>query len=404
MSSEIPDRLHDYSRFIKLEKKSKAPKVGPDGPFYGATDSELQKWIQSGGNVGLNLGQLVVLDVDHDKFETIANKILPDTFTVRSGGGGEHRYYRSEWSGRRQFSEGGTDIGSVRSGNWYVVVPPSIHDKTENRYTVLHDKPIHPVPEIQIQDFLAEVSEETDSQHSGGRAAAGCVGSSSIPEIPEKYPEKPASWETAKNWLLANDLLKSLNRTSSSDWSGLEFKIAKCLAEGGFSESAISDALSRLHHNSKWHSRDSDYRTRTVRKSIVAACNDSYVSFSNSGDMDDNTSESRKTEESGKGRTLQGGESKMVDFTEKESVLAKESDDEGSTAVKAVKVEGYDPDDDSNFDFVSIRKGSLQERETADGDSALVVDIDDTNGKSVGAVDDLDVVIEALEQLQSEME
>jgi hypothetical protein len=92
----------------------------------------------------------------------------------------------------------------------------------------------------------------------------------------------------------------------------------------------------------------------------------------------------------------------MVDFNEKESVLAKESNDEGSTAVKAVKVEGHDGSD--SFEFVSLRKGNLRERETADGDRALVVDIDDTNGKSVGSPDDLDVVIDSLKQLQDELE
>ena len=94
----------------------------------------------------------------------------------------------------------------------------------------------------------------------------------------------------------------------------------------------------------------------------------------------------------------------MTDFNDKEEVLAKESNDEGATAVKAVKIEGYDPSDDSEFEFVSLRKGNLRERETADGDSALVVDIDDTNGKSVGSPADLDVVIEALQQLKDELE
>jgi hypothetical protein len=92
----------------------------------------------------------------------------------------------------------------------------------------------------------------------------------------------------------------------------------------------------------------------------------------------------------------------MVDFNEKESVLAKESNAEGSTAVKAVKVEGQDGSD--NFEFVSLRKGNLRERETADGDKALIVDIDDTNGSSVGSPEDLEVVIEALEKLKEELE
>jgi len=397
----IPEQLQSYSRFIKLKAESKAPKVSPEGPFYSADDPELESWIQNGGNVGLNLGELVALDVDSDRFRQIAENSLPDTFSVRTGSGGEHRYYRSEWSGKRQFSNGDTDLGSVRSGNWYTVVPPSIHDETGNEYTVLHDRQIQPVPEMQIQDFLAEISEETNSQHSGG-AGGGCVGSSSIPQIPPEYPNQSAEWSTLQNWLSANGLLEALNQTVSSDWSGLEFKICKCLAEGGFSEASISDALDRLNHNSKWHSRGSDYKTRTVRNAITAAVNDPYVDFSETGDMTGNTVESRKTDSGGTSPRKDGGEFDMVDFNEKESVLAKESNAEGSTAVKAVKVEGQDGSD--NFEFVSLRKGNLRERETADGDKALIVDIDDTSGNSVGSPDDLETVIEALQQLKDELD
>jgi hypothetical protein len=117
--------------------------------------------------------------------------------------------------------------------------------------------------------------------------------------------------------------------------------------------------------------------------------------------MTGNTVESRKTESGEESTGFRGGDN-MVDFNDTESVLAKESNDEGSTAVKAVKVEGKDGNDE--FEFVSLRKGSLRQRETADGDTALVVDIDDTNGNSVGSPDDLDVVIDALEQLKEELE
>lgn len=398
----IPEQLQSYSRFIKLEHESKAPEVSPEGPFYSANDPELQNWIQNGGNVGLNLGELVALDVDSDRFRQIAENSLPDTFSVRTGSGGEHRYFRSEWSGKRQFKDGDSDLGSVRSGNWYTVVPPSIHDETGNEYTVLHDRQIQPIPEMQIQDFLTEISEETNSQHSGGGAGGGCVGSSSIPQIPSEYPNRDAQWSQMQKWLFANGMLESLNRVASSDWSGLEFKIAKCLAEGGFSETSISDVLDRLSHKSKWHSRDSDYKTRTVRNAITAAVNDPYIDFSETGDMTGNTVESRKTDSGGTSPRKDGGEFDMVDFNEKESVLAKESNAEGSTAVKAVKVEGQDGSD--NFEFVSLRKGNLRERETADGDKALIVDIDDTDGNSVGSPDDLETVIEALQQLKEELE
>lgn len=403
--SEIPAQLHGLGRFIKIEPEGKAPEDSPEGPFFDYDNSELAAWINSGGNVGLNLGELVAIDIDSQEFLHLVNEFLPTTFTVQSGGGGSHRYYRSDWSGRSQFSADETDMGSLRSGNWYTVIPPSIHP-TGEPYRVLQDTDIVPVPSEALSDLVesSRIKFGQPTQPGGGGDPGGGGGGSvgGIPSVPSEYPQKEATWSTARKWLSANGLLKSLNRTTSSDWSGLEFKLAKCLAEGGFSEKTISDALDRLHHNSKWYNRGSDYRTRTVRKAIVAAVNDPYVDYSDTGDMTGNTVESRKTEESGEGRTLSGGEDKMTNFTETESVLAKESDDEGSTAVKAVKVEGKDGEDE--FSFVSLRKGKLRERETADGGTALVVDIDDTNGSSIGSPDDLDVLIDALEQLKEELD
>jgi hypothetical protein len=397
----IPEQLRSYSRFIKLEPESKAPKVSPEGPFYSADDPELENWIQNGGNVGLNLGELVALDVDSDRFRQIAENSLPDTFSVRTGSGGEHRYYRSEWSGKRQFSNGDTDLGSVRSGNWYTVVPPSIHDETGNEYTVLHDRQIQPVPEIQIQDFLAEISEETDSQHSGG-GAAGCVGSSSIPQIPSEYPNQSVEWTALRRWLSANGLLESLNRTASSDWSGLEFMLAKCLAEGGFSETDISDALDRLHHKSKWHSRGSDYQTRTVRKAIVAAVNDPHIDFSETGDMTGSTVESRKTEESGKGRTLRGGVLDMVDDNVSNHVTVKN----GSGVVRSGLVEVQT--EDNSWEYVGVLFGEIEEEED---DLGTVVNweynqynsknYNDLGTRSPG---ELRLAAEALEELADELE
>jgi hypothetical protein len=398
----IPEQLHSYSRFIKLESESKAPKVSPEGPFYNADDPELESWIQNGGNVGLNLGELVAFDVDSDRFRQIAENSLPDTFSIRTGSGGEHRYYRSEWSGKRQFSNGETDLGSVRSGNWYTVVPPSIHDETGNEYTVLHDRQIQPVPEIQIQDFLAEISEETNSQHSGGGGGGGCVGSSSISEIPSEYPNQSAQWSTLRNWLSANGLLEALNQTVSSDWSGLEFKLSKCLAEGGFSEESISDALDRLHRNSKWHSRGSDYKTRTVRNAITAAVNDPYVEFSSTGDMTGNTVESRKTESGEESTGFRGGVLDMVDDNVSNHVTKKN----GSGVVRSGLVEVQT--EDNSWEYVGVLFGEIEEEED---DLGTVVnwEYNQYNSKNYNDLgtrspEELRLAAEALEELADELE
>ncbi len=152
--TEIPAQLVGTKRFIKVEKQSKDPKTSPEGPFFAADDTELQNWIQNGGNVGLSLGKLVALDIDTDRFRALASQHLLETFTVRSGGGGEHWYYQSDWSGKRTFTgESQNELGSIRSGIWYTVVPPSIHDETGDRYRILQDREVQRVPASQIQSF-----------------------------------------------------------------------------------------------------------------------------------------------------------------------------------------------------------------------------------------------------------
>jgi hypothetical protein len=111
--------------------------------------------------------------------------------------------------------------------------------------------------------------------------------------------------------------------------------------------------------------------------------------------------ESRKTEESGKGQTLQGGENTMPEFNEAEEVQVNEGDSDGDRVVQAVKVNGADGAD--TFDFVSVRKGRLREVTLTNGEQGVMADIDPTDGKSIGSTADLDLVIEALEELRDEI-
>jgi hypothetical protein len=203
-----------------------------------------------------------------------------------------------------------------------------------------------------------------------------------------------------KSWLSANSFLEEFDRTTSDDWSGVEFKIAKCLAEAGFSEESISSALDRLHHTSKWNQRGSDYRTRTVRKAVQSAVDDPYTDFSDTGDMDLDKSESRKTEESGEGRTLRGGETDMADFNDKLSVPVLEADEEGDSFKKITLVEGRDGSD--TFEFLSLKKGQVQEASTTDGETVLVENVQDS--ASLGSPEYLEDLITGLEAMKEELE
>jgi len=414
--SEVPDQLKNDQYLIKIhgpeadcDHPGKQP-VGSatEGPFYHGADPELRRWIQNGGNVGKALlGPVVVFDVDTDRFGQLLDDHLPPTFTVRTGSGGQHRYcHAPDWTDNRQITVDGTDLGSVRSDSWQVVIPPSTHPDTES-YRVKSDREIRSVGADEIAAVLEQAG--TDSQHSGG---GGCVGGSStgLPAIPDEYPSRPAEWETARSWLGSNGLLEELNR-SSGDRSAREFKLAKCLAEGGFSEVVISDALDRLPHDSKWHERDEGYQNRTVRKAVVAACEDEYVEFPTPGDMDGRTSESRKTEsrpedeksgssgESTTGRE-NGGDTNMPEFTDKEEVQIQEPSSPGDNFKKIVRVEGTDEDGET-FEYVALKEGFRREGQTNDGETVTFEQV--TDSTSLGSPRYLSDLIDGLESLEEKL-
>ena len=405
----IPEQLADYD-LLKIygpEADCNHPGKQPvgsatTGPFFKSHDPELIDHIESGGNVGLPLsGPIIVFDVDHDRFGELLDEKLPATFTVRTGSGGEHRYYHApEWSEDRQLNIDGTDYGSIRSDGWQVVIPPSVHPETREQYRVIDDRLIRSVGSHEIEAVLSELnSRQHSGGGSGGSAAAGCVGGGSVPDLPNEYPNRPAEWKTLRSWLSSNGILEDLN-SSVGDRSGREFKIAKCLAEGGFSEAAISNALDRLPHDSKWHQRGTDYRHRTVRKAVIAAVDDEYVDFSSIGDMEAEASESRKTEESGSRRTLPGGENKMPEFTDKLSVPVLEGSEDGDSFKKISLVEGNDNGD--TFEYLSLKKGRVQEADTTEGETVLVESVNDS--VSLGSPDYLDDLIDGLEAMKDELD
>lgn len=407
MNELVPSQLaSEKPTFLRIAEYSKAPEKGnsaSEGPLYHKDESEIIRHLGKGGNIARVLrDSLIALDIDSDELKEIVEDRLPDSFEIESGGEGTgfHRYYRCpEFEGNQiEFKDGDREIGGLRSGNSYCLIPPSKHDETREEYSVSRDIEIASLPADMVENLVSDIRERT-SQHRPAAAAAGVGGDSEIPEIPSEYPEKPASWQTTKKWLSENGFLEKLNETSSSDWSGLEFLIAKCLAEGGFSEEAIKTVLYRLHHSAKWHNRGDDYRKRTVRKAIVAACDDDFVNFGNDDMGTIEVSESRKTESGDGNRTTIGGEN-MPEFTDKLSVPVLESSEEGDSFKNLVIVEGQDGSD--TFEYLSLKKGRVEEATTTDGDTVIVENV--TDSVSLGSPEYIDSLIEGLENMKEEIE
>ena len=120
-------------RFTPLNGKVPIKKGWPDNP---ATLEEIRNHVARGGNVGLITGKMsgiIVLDVDCEKGGEIPEG-LPETATVRTGGGGYHFYFSA---GSASISNSVGKVApyvDVRGEHGQVVFPGSVHPDTGGVY------------------------------------------------------------------------------------------------------------------------------------------------------------------------------------------------------------------------------------------------------------------------------
>ena len=93
---------------------------------------------------------IIVLDVDDiEKFKALGLPV-PKTFTVRTGRGGVHYYYRypsdGQRYGNRSYSNG-SGVFDVRGDGGQVVSAGSVHIATGNQYTIIDDSDIADAPQ-----------------------------------------------------------------------------------------------------------------------------------------------------------------------------------------------------------------------------------------------------------------
>jgi len=138
---EIPKQLKNNKfRFVLLKKKSKIPfeKEWQSKNNYAFTDLKLWKHLKQNGNYGVvgGYGNLRILDIDNpkliDKFDAM------QTFTVKTGGGGRHLYFISDYQTNHVLRSG---EGELRANNYQVVGTNCIHPNG-NKYEIIKDLPI----------------------------------------------------------------------------------------------------------------------------------------------------------------------------------------------------------------------------------------------------------------------
>ena len=170
----IPDRLKRNKdlRYVRIRKKEKKPfeSKWQSENNYSGDSPKLLGHLAVGGNYGIacGFGGLVVFDSDNEERlkELGVIATLPRTFTVRTGGGGTHRYYLCpELKNRITLYDPlledpkhpgcSLHLGEIQSYGQQVVGPGSIHPNG-NQYEVINDSPI---AEISLADLMDAIKE-----------------------------------------------------------------------------------------------------------------------------------------------------------------------------------------------------------------------------------------------------
>lgn len=187
--SRIPWQLQRPEfRFVPIWAGEKKPfEHGwnrPGGANYSYNDPKLAGYLLEGHNYGIcaGMGDLIVFDSDHPRLSELGIlDDLPPTFTVRTGGGGTHRYYicrdiarKAVMYDRALKNEKGEPLhlGEIQTLGFQAVGPGSLHPNG-NRYTVEVDEPIAEITwselfsvlEGRIEFGLAPVDQEPKKKH-----------------------------------------------------------------------------------------------------------------------------------------------------------------------------------------------------------------------------------------------
>lgn len=157
----IPQRLQDDKiRLIKLAYQAKNP-IEPkwqDHNNYTYYDKSFQDHIKNGGNYGVLTGEdnLIVLDFDSQKLQDEIVPKLPKTFTVKTGSGLLHKYFKTDnpESFKLLDAEKNT-LADIQGKGKQVVGPGSIHPNG-NKYELIDNSEIAFLSMAENKALLAD--------------------------------------------------------------------------------------------------------------------------------------------------------------------------------------------------------------------------------------------------------
>jgi phage/plasmid-associated DNA primase len=158
---DLPTQIKDFG-FCLVRAREKRPfELAWQKTPYKIDDPKFQLHLQNGGNYGVICsGGVVVLDVD--AIEEFTSKVdyaeIPDTFTVKTGGGGYHFYFLAPGVEEKIVLKNGSGrhLGELQAGGAQVVGPGCIHP-SGNTYDVVNNVPIAGISSQELMDLLAPV-------------------------------------------------------------------------------------------------------------------------------------------------------------------------------------------------------------------------------------------------------
>lgn len=164
VKSKIPQQLQkDGFAFVKLKPRTKIP-FEQDWQNKPYSFSDIQPWIDQGGNYGVQggYGRLVIIDADTIEIAEILASKFPETLTVKTPRQGFHYYFFCDGIDKKIVFKKDTAVkkddhfGEVIAKGSQVVGPGSIHPDTGTEYEVTKDLEIAEVSRELIFSELVE--------------------------------------------------------------------------------------------------------------------------------------------------------------------------------------------------------------------------------------------------------
>ena len=164
VKSKIPHQLQkDGFGFVRLKPRTKIP-FEQDWQNKPYSFTEIQAWIDQGGNYGVQggYGRLVIIDADTPEISDILANKFPETLTVKTPRQGFHYYFFCGSIDKKIVLKKGAlekkddHFGEVIAKGSQVVGPGSIHPDTGTEYEVIKDVEIAEVSRELIFSELVE--------------------------------------------------------------------------------------------------------------------------------------------------------------------------------------------------------------------------------------------------------